>query len=183
MLNTVSVFARTIDRTEREDAAGSLVPRSASRRRASASVSPARAVATAARLLRHAPANERPRLADGRKIRRVPDDEMFGEHKQGLFARLTRSVTLRRGNELKATVRKTERLSLTVPSEKAEAVRAAVERWLGEHGVTAEVTAEDAGEGKTKIRARLGEADAPKIDFSSEETQSALQDLLADAVK
>jgi maltose-binding protein MalE len=113
----------------------------------------------------------------------VPDDEMFGEHKQGLFARLTRSVTMRRGNELKATVRKTERLSLTVPSEKAEAVRAAVERWLSEHGVTAAVTAEDAGEGKTKLRARLDEADAPKIDFSSEDTQSALQELLADAVK
>jgi hypothetical protein len=146
-------------------------------------VSPARAVATAARLLRRARANEQASYGVGRKIAHVPHDEMFGEHKEGLFARLTRSLTVRRTDELKATVRKTERLSLTVPTAKAEPVRVAVERWLREHGVTAEVTAEDTGDGKSKIRARLGEADAPKIDFSSDETQLELQDLLADAMK
>jgi uncharacterized protein YgfB (UPF0149 family) len=79
------------------------------------------------------------------------------------------------------TVR-TEDLSLTVQTEHADAVRAAVERWLAGRGITATLASEDVGEGKTRLKAHLDQADAAKLDFRSDEVQSELQKLLAEAV-
>jgi hypothetical protein len=81
------------------------------------------------------------------------------------------------------TVHRKEQLNLTVPAEHADAVQAAVERWLEGHGVGAMVTTEDAGEGKTRLRASLGEDDAARIDFTDDHVQSELQDLLSDAIR
>jgi hypothetical protein len=83
---------------------------------------------------------------------------------------------------LNIDVKRRESLSLTVPSEKADAVRAGVERFLAEHGITTTLTTEDAGSGKTRIKAALGEKDARKLDLSDEAVQSQLQDVLTNAV-
>ena len=113
----------------------------------------------------------------------MPDNEMFGEPKQGFLARLGRIFSPGRNISFNASVRRSERLDLKVPSEKAAAVQAAVERWLREYGVGAEVTTEDAGDGKSRIRAKLDGSDAQKINFAAEDTQSTLQDLLADSMR
>jgi hypothetical protein len=86
------------------------------------------------------------------------------------------------GQRARVTVRKSEMLDLTVPAAHADVVSAAVERWLGGHGVTAGVTTEHAGD-KTHIRAKLGEADASRLDLADEAVQSELQDVIADAVR
>jgi hypothetical protein len=83
---------------------------------------------------------------------------------------------------LNVNVKRRESLSLTVPTEKADAVRAAVERFLAEHGISTPLTTEDAGNGKTRIKAALGEHDASKLDLSDNAVQSQLQDLLTNAV-
>jgi hypothetical protein len=74
-----------------------------------------------------------------------------------------------------------ERLSLTVPAAHADAVRTAVERWLEGRGVTASVTSTES-EGKAHLHAELGDADAAKVDFSSDEVQAELEKLLSDAM-
>ena len=94
---------------------------------------------------------------------------------QRLFGR-TRNV------RLNAKVKQRESLSLTVPTKNAEAVRAAVERWLAEHGITTPLTTEDEGNGKTRIKAALGDDDATKLDLSDDGVQSELQDVLTNAV-
>src|ERR1051326_1021703 len=76
------------------------------------------------------------------------------------------------GPRTRVTLRKSEQLDLTVPSAHAEAVRAAVERWLAGHGVTVAVTTEDGGDEKTHIRAKLAEADAGRVNFADEAVQS-----------
>jgi siderophore synthetase component len=83
---------------------------------------------------------------------------------------------------LNVDVKRRESLSLTVPAEKADAVRTAVERFLAEHGITTTLTTEDAANGKTRIKAALGEEDARKLDLTSDTVQSQLQDLLTNAV-
>ena len=87
------------------------------------------------------------------------------------------------GRTINATVHRSENLNLTVPAAKAEATRTAVEGWLAGHDVSAAVTVEDAGEGKSRIRAKLGDDDAAKLDFTDEGVQTELQNLLADAAR
>jgi hypothetical protein len=79
-------------------------------------------------------------------------------------------------------VHRSEQLNLNVPADRAEAARSAVEQWLAGHGVTVPVTVEDAGEGHSRIRAKLGEADAGKLDFASDDVQSELQNVLVEAL-
>src|SRR5437764_11539811 len=106
---------------------------------------------------------------------------MGTESQHGWLARLLgRSFG---GKRTRVVVRRSEQLNLTVPSAQAEAIRAAVERWLAAHGVTAAVTAEDAGDEKTQIRAKLGQADAARLNLADEAVQSELQDVIADAVR
>jgi siderophore synthetase component len=83
---------------------------------------------------------------------------------------------------LNVDVKRRESLSLTVPAEKAEAVRAAVERFLAQHGVSTPLTTEDAGNGKTRVKAQLGGEEARKLDLSDDAVQSQLQDVLANAL-
>jgi hypothetical protein len=110
----------------------------------------------------------------------VEVDPLAPQPKKGFLARLLGSS---RRPLVTKTVHRKEQLNLTVPAGHADAVRAAVERWLEGHGVGATVTTEDAGEGKTRLRASLGEDDAAKIDFTDDRVQSELQDLLSDAVR
>ncbi len=67
--------------------------------------------------------------------------DLANPERRGLLARLFGRTYSR---PLSARVTRSERLDLSVPAEHAEAARAAVERWLAGHGVTAPVTAEDA---------------------------------------
>ena len=100
--------------------------------------------------------------------------------RQGWLARLlgrSRKLT-----SLNMNVRRRESLSLTVPTAHADAVLTAVERWFAAQAITAPVTTEDEGNGKTRIKAALGEDDANKIDLSEERVQSQLQDILEAAV-
>ncbi|MDP9283572.1 MAG: hypothetical protein M3P41_01235 [Actinomycetota bacterium] len=106
-------------------------------------------------------------------------DPIFEERKPGLLARLFGGLSRR---TLDVGVRRSEYLNLSVPAERSEAVRAAVERWLTGHGVTTPVTAEETEHGKARIRAKLGEEDAAKLDFRTDAMQAELQDVLADAL-
>jgi hypothetical protein len=104
----------------------------------------------------------------------------MGTQRQGWLKRLF-GGNLRR-TSLNMDVRRSEYLNLTIPAAQGEAVRAAVESWLLRHGVTTSVTAEDSGEGKTRIKASLSEADASRLDFSDAAVQSELQDVISTAV-
>jgi hypothetical protein len=110
----------------------------------------------------------------------VADGQIFEEPKKGLLARLLPRLLGTR--TIKGTVRRREQLNLLVPTERAESARAAVELWLESHGVTAVATVEQAEGGKSRVKAKLGEADAAKLDFSSDQVQSELQDALLDAL-
>ena len=104
----------------------------------------------------------------------------LGTERQGWLTRLlgrSRKLT-----SLNMNVRRRESLSLTVPTAHADAVLAAVERWFADQGVTAPLTTEDEGNGKTRIKAALGEDDTNKLDLSDEQVQSKLQDILEAAV-
>jgi len=96
--------------------------------------------------------------------------------RKGLLGRLLGSQHAR------TVTRHTEHLNLTVPADKADAVRVAVEGWLRARDVGAAVTSEDAGNGKSRISAKLDDADAAKVDFTDEQVQSDLQKAIADAV-
>jgi Arc/MetJ-type ribon-helix-helix transcriptional regulator len=109
----------------------------------------------------------------------VTDDPIFEQPKPGLLARLLGGLSSRK---IDVKTRRSEYLNLHVPAKSSEAVRAALERWLAGHGVTTALTTEDTGDGKVRIRAKLGREDAAKVDFSSDAIQSELQDVLADAV-
>jgi hypothetical protein len=112
----------------------------------------------------------------------MPADPIFGETKPTLWARLARLLS--RGSALTNTrsVRRKEQLDVLVPDAKADAVRAGLERWLGEHGVTSAVTTEDAGNGRTRIRARLSDSESAQLDLTDPAVQAALESLLADSV-
>jgi hypothetical protein len=107
----------------------------------------------------------------------VTVDPMGTQRKSWLQRLLGRSKNV----HLSMNVKRRESLSLTVPSNRADAIRAALERWLGEHGITTPVTAEDAGSGKTRLKASLNEADSQKLDLTDSTVQSQLQDLLTNA--
>jgi hypothetical protein len=79
-------------------------------------------------------------------------------------------------------VRRLEQLSVQVPLAKADAVRDAIEHWLRDKGVGAAVTTEEGANRKVRIRAKLGEADAAKLDLSSDAVQSEFQDVLTSAI-
>jgi hypothetical protein len=107
----------------------------------------------------------------------MPADPIFGDPKPTLWARLARLVS----SSGTRTVRRKEQLDVVVPDAKAEAVRARLEGWLGEQGVTQTVTTEDAGNGRTRIRARLSEEDSARIDLTDPAVQAAFESLLSDS--
>jgi hypothetical protein len=109
-------------------------------------------------------------------------DPIFGDAKPGLLARFLRLISQRSTPAAIRSVKRREQLDVLVPTGKAEAVRAAVERWLVENGVTANVTVEDAGNERSRVRAKLSETESAKIDLSAEAVQAALENLLADAM-
>jgi hypothetical protein len=115
-------------------------------------------------------------------IASMPADPIFGEAKPTPWARLTRLV-LRSGLRTNTrAVRRTEQLDVLVPDAKADAVRAGLERWLGEHGVTSAVTTEDAGSGRTRIRSQLNESESAQLDLADPAVQAAFESLLADSI-
>jgi hypothetical protein len=93
-----------------------------------------------------------------------------------LLQRATRDV------RMNVNVKRRESLNLTVPTTNADAVRTAVERWLAGYGITTPLSTEDAGSGKTRIKAQLREEDAAKLDLADDAVQSQLQDVLTNAV-
>ena len=113
----------------------------------------------------------------------MPADPIFGETKPTFWARLMRLVS-GRGSLTSTTrsVRRKEQLDVLVPDAKADTVRAGLERWLADHGVTSAVTTEDAGNGRTRIRAQLSEAESAQLDLTDATVQAALESLLADSV-
>jgi len=106
--------------------------------------------------------------------------DLANPERRGLLARLFGRTYSR---TFSARVTRSERLDLSVPAGHAEAARAAVERWLAGHDVTAPVTAEDAGEGKSRIRVELGADDAAKINFADDDVQSELENVLVEAMR
>jgi hypothetical protein len=113
----------------------------------------------------------------------MPDDPIFGKAQPSFLARLARLLFSRRASlGSPRSVQRREQLDVLVPSDKAEAVRVAVERWLGESGVTPDITIEDAGNNRSRIRAKLSAAESSKVDLSADAVQSALENVLVDAV-
>ena len=109
----------------------------------------------------------------------MSDSSPFGEEKPGFFDRLLRRAAQKQVGHV---VRKSEKLRLTVPAAHAQAVQAALERWLAERGIGATVTSEDTGDGKAHLHATLGEGDLTKLDLASDAVQDELEKLLTDAV-
>jgi hypothetical protein len=110
-------------------------------------------------------------------------DLVSPEGRRGFIARLFgRSYERLLSRTVTMNVHRSEQLNVMVPAERADAAKEAVERWLAGHGITTSLTVEDAGEGKSRLRAKLGDADAAKLDFAAVEVQSELQDVLADAL-
>jgi hypothetical protein len=105
--------------------------------------------------------------------------DAFGEKKKSFLERLLGAGKHR---TVRTTVRLTEQLTLSCPTEKAELVRAAAERWLRERGVEAAVTTEEHEPGKSRVRATLSGEDAAKVDFHSEAVQAELQDVVLNAL-
>ena len=93
-----------------------------------------------------------------------------------LLQRATRDV------KANVTVKRRESLNLTVPTANADTVKSAIEHWLTGYGISAPLTIEDAGSGKTRIKTQLREEDAAKLDLADEAVQSQLQDVLSNAV-
>jgi hypothetical protein len=112
----------------------------------------------------------------------MPVDPIFGEVKPTLWTRLARLVSRSGSFTNTRTVRRKEQLDVLVPDAKADAVRAGLERWLGEHGVTSAVTTEEAGNGRTRIRARLTESESAQLDLTDPAVQAAFESLLADSI-
>src|SRR5437763_14689623 len=91
--------------------------------------------------------------------------DAFGEKKKKSFLERLLERAAKNGT---TTVRRTEQLTLSCPTEKAELVRAAAERWLRERGVEAAVTTEEHEPGKSRVRSPLSYEDAAEVDFWSE---------------
>ena len=111
----------------------------------------------------------------------MSDGQIFEEPRKGWLARFVGGLVASR--TVRRPVQRRESLSLTVPADKADALRAAVEQWLRGHGVSAAVTGEDTGNGKATIQAKLDAADASRLDLSTDAVQSELQALLEAAVR
>jgi hypothetical protein len=105
--------------------------------------------------------------------------QIFEQPKKGLLSRLFGGGR-RLGVNVK--VRHSEHLNLRVPADKADTARAAVERWLQGHGVTAAVTTEEAEGGRVTLHAKLDPADAGKLDLADEHVQTELENALMDAL-
>ncbi|HEV8102795.1 MAG TPA: hypothetical protein VGP69_03560 [Gaiellaceae bacterium] len=108
----------------------------------------------------------------------MADGQIFEEPRKGWLERLTGALACGRPR----TVRRREQLSLTVPAARAGAVQSAIEQWLRGHGVAAALVATDAGDGKTRLRAKLDEAEAAKLDLSADAVQAELQAVLEAAI-
>jgi hypothetical protein len=106
----------------------------------------------------------------------MPDGNPFGEQRPGLLARLFSGI-----GGTRRVVRRTERLDVTVPGARADAVKQALEHWLAGYGITATLTVTSAGNGRTRLHADLGEADAAKLNLASQAIQDELQDRLSSA--
>lgn len=104
----------------------------------------------------------------------------FGEERKSLLARLRAALV--RTTQTRRVVRK-EHLNLQVPQEHADTVRAAVEKWLSDHGVLAAVTADPAVDGKVRLHADLDGDSAKKLDLTSDAVQAELQTLLLGTLK
>jgi len=110
-------------------------------------------------------------------------DLISPEARRGLLARIFGRSYGRTGDRTpETTVHRRENLDISVPSDRAEAARAAIERWFEGHGVAATLTVEEKGDGKSRLRTKLGDSDAAKLDFRDEGVQSELQDVLAEAL-
>jgi hypothetical protein len=109
-------------------------------------------------------------------------DPIFGDAKPSFWARLGQLVSRRGSPAVTRSVRRKEQLDVVVPDAKADDVQDRLARWLGERGVTAAVTTEDAGSGRTRIRARLDEAESARLDLTDPAVQAAFESLLADSV-
>jgi len=110
-------------------------------------------------------------------------DLVSPEARRGFLTRIFGKSYDRTGDRtVKTTVHRSENLDISVPADRAEAARAAIERWFEGHGVAATVTVEEKGDGKSRLHAKLGDSDAAKLDFRDEGIQSELQDVLADAL-
>jgi hypothetical protein len=118
----------------------------------------------------------------GRTIAAMPADPIFGETKPTLWERLARLIARSGRPANSRSVRRKEQLDVLVPDARADAVRAGLERWLGDHGVTSAVTTEDAGNGRTRIRAQLNEAESAQLDLTDPAVQAAFESLVADSV-
>ena len=79
-------------------------------------------------------------------------------------------------------VRRTEVLNLDIPTEHADAVRAALVDWLHGYGITTAVTVEQWESGKCRIHAKLEQGDAAKLDLSSEQVQHELEGILTNTL-
>jgi len=109
----------------------------------------------------------------------VTGTDAFGEEKpKGLLARLFGPK--RPGT--RTTVRRTEVINLDVPTDHADAVRAALVEWLRGHGIDTEVSVEPWESGKSRIHAKLDQGDSAKLDLGSEQIQRELEDVLAKAI-
>ena len=110
----------------------------------------------------------------------MADGQIFEEPRKSWLARLAGALALG-GSTRRRQVRR-ESLNLTVPADKADVVRAAVEQWLRGRGIAAAVVGDETEHGKVKIHAALDGADAAKLDLSAESVQAELQTLLESAV-
>lgn len=98
----------------------------------------------------------------------------------GWFARLLGKAAERAPHTVTRTTR-IERLNLTVPSAKAEAVRTAVDAWLLGRGVSAKLLVEETSDGNARLSAQFEDNDR-RIDLSENAVQSELQSVLKQAL-
>ena len=98
----------------------------------------------------------------------------------GWLARLLGKAVERAPHTITKTTR-TDRLNLTVPSAKAEAVRTAVDGWLVGRGVSAKLIVEETSDGKARLSAQFEDNDR-RIDLSEDAVQSELQSVLEQAL-
>lgn len=68
-----------------------------------------------------------------------------------------------------------------MPSERADAIRAAVEAWLAGRGVAATLTVSDAGSGRSKLTAEFKDNER-RVDLSDDAVESDLQDVVTRAL-
>jgi hypothetical protein len=121
----------------------------------------------------------RPYLRARSRLARMDQDDPFGEKKKPGF--LERLIAKRVAPKIRTTTYRREELKLIVPDAKADAVQAALGRWLGSKGIGATVRREDAGGGRVHLRADLGPEDAERLDLTSDAVQNELESLLTDA--